>query len=254
MDESNADGHDDPDYNTPLHLKRAFGGAGIKRKRHVEFVPQSNPHPSKAQEPRKPVGDLYLSIVLPRQHETGSLASSVSHGAGSNVQQVPGKTSLFDGSSSNSNDSTYLVDGKDLCPVCRLPVSTSSERLHTTSLAHQACLPHAYPPSSIDRGRKGLSYLSSYGWDPDARLGLGAQGDGRLYPVRAVARDGVVGIGGEDVRREAVEKERQMRVGKVQQDRIETRRRREASLKADEKNRMLIFGRDDVNQYLGVEL
>jgi hypothetical protein len=62
-------------------------------------------------------------------------------------------------------------------------------------LAHQVCLTHSHPPSHLDRNRKGLAYLSSYGWDPDARVGLGASGQGIQYPIKSKPKDDKLGIG-----------------------------------------------------------
>jgi hypothetical protein len=41
----------------------------------------------------------------------------------------------------------------------------------------------------------GLAYLSTYGWDPDARKGLGAEQQGVQYPVKAKVKDDNLGIG-----------------------------------------------------------
>jgi hypothetical protein len=79
-----------------------------------------------------------------------------------------------------------------LCPICNLPLSNPS---HETSIAHQVRLPHVHPPSSVDRTRKGLAYLQSFGWDPDSRDGLGARQEGILYPVKAKEKPNKSGIG-----------------------------------------------------------
>jgi hypothetical protein len=41
----------------------------------------------------------------------------------------------------------------------------------------------------------GLVYLSSHGWDPDSRQGLGAVQQGISYPVKAKVKDDNLGIG-----------------------------------------------------------
>lgn len=44
-------------------------------------------------------------------------------------------------------------------------------------------LPRTHTPSSIDRSRMGLKYMEKYGFDVDARRGLGATGEGILHPI-----------------------------------------------------------------------
>jgi hypothetical protein len=66
---------------------------------------------------------------------------------------------------------------------------------HAASLAHQVCLAHSHPPSHLDRTRMGLLHLRARGWDPDARQGLGPEGRGIAYPVKAVAKGDRLGVG-----------------------------------------------------------
>lgn len=87
--------------------------------------------------------------------------------------------------------------------MCKLPVPKATDnetdkelRPHEASLAHQICLTHSHPPSHLDRTRSGLRYLSTYGWDPDSRLGLGASGrEGIREPIKPRAKHGTAGLG-----------------------------------------------------------
>lgn len=82
-----------------------------------------------------------------------------------------------------------------VCEVCKLPVPGKERAKHEASLAHQVSLSHAHPPSSVDRTRKGVAYLKSYGWDPDSRLGLGASGEGIRHPIQAKEKKDKAGLG-----------------------------------------------------------
>ncbi|EEQ30748.1 hypothetical protein McanMca71_000569 [Microsporum canis] len=181
----------DDEYSIPQGF-----GAGIKRKR-VPFVPSrdtatlstTTSAPATVSSSPTPGGSSiaakYLSIVLPSssQSDTGS----------------PGNTS----------------SDTELCEVCRLPLKAIPKQLnqgderepkasaseppdtipHEASLAHQVCLPHSHPPSAVDRTRAGYKYLSSYGWDPDARSGLGPTGSGIQIPLKPKMKNDTVGLG-----------------------------------------------------------
>lgn len=148
-------------YTVPLR-EPLYYGAGVK-KQGIKFVPASAP--SVTAETSKPVnvGSRYLEIVF------GKKATS------DNDQAVTTTTST--------------------CDICRLPVNSATAVAHETSLAHQVCLEHIHPPSAIDRMRKGAAYLQDMGWDPDSRKGLGASGDGRLYPIQPKEKVDKAGIG-----------------------------------------------------------
>ena len=93
------------------------------------------------------------------------------------------------------------------CDVCNLPISdpqsqsqqeptSTSTRPHEASLAHQVCLKHSHPPSHLDRTRAGMRYLSTYGWNPDSRLGLGAPGrEGIREPLKGRIKHDTAGLG-----------------------------------------------------------
>lgn len=232
---------DDDTYEVPLQDQRVFG-AGIKRKR-VHFVPSTTSKTSSVASsttPAKSVSDLYLKLVLPDEQSLPQSGSAVSTASSSAQEQAEDDTSV--------------------CKICNLrfpdpPVSGDTEptdppskpRPHEASLAHQVCLTHSHPPSHLDRNRKGLAYLSSYGWDPDSRLGLGASGQGIQFPIKTKPKDDKMGIGvvlpksGEIKKKEKLEK---LDAGKV-------KKLHEKDKRKTERLREMFYRNEDVDRYLG---
>lgn len=125
--------------------------------------------------------------------------------------------------------------------------STGDIKPHETSLVHQVCLAHSHPPSHLDRNRAGVKYLSSYGWDPDSRLGLGAKGEGVRVPIKAKVKNDTVGLGVE----RAISKG-QVVAKKVERLDAKGLRRKELEGKKREKRlQQMFYGADDVEKYLG---
>lgn len=220
-------GEDDYD-SIPLHHQRGFG-AGIKRKR-IDFVPQSSqlesvPAPNSTT--KRNAGDAYLSIVL---------------GKKARIEQEQPEVAVDE--ERTESTSTQARDAA-ICPTCNTPMTPT----HHLSLSHQLSLPHSHPPSHLDRTSKGLTYLTTYGYDPDSRVGLGASGTGRLHPVRAVDRSDKdkLGIGATKENKIKAEKAKLLDAGKVR------KKEEDATAKA-ERLRALVYGNDEVNQYLGVTL
>jgi hypothetical protein len=145
------------DYRAPRSLKPAVQ---FVRAKSDDIVPTAAVATSGTS---SSLGDSYLALVLPTS------------------QSQP-----------QSLDATGNSQLEKLCPICNLPLSNP---MHETSIAHQVRLPHSHPPSSVDRTRKGLAYLQSYGWDPDSRVGLGARQEGMLHPVKAKEKKDKSGIG-----------------------------------------------------------
>ncbi|KAI1423284.1 hypothetical protein F5Y12DRAFT_758228 [Xylaria sp. FL1777] len=214
----------------PLQHKHPFG-SGLKRKR-VVFVPASSGNlnsidESKPPEPSKSVSDIYLSIVLPKENDGAST----------------GETSAA---------------GLDICDICKLPVDEPSDiadagkassRPHQASIAHQVCIAHSHPPSSLDRSRMGLGVLQAQGWDPDARAGLGALNQGISFPIKAKPKNNTLGLGLEvpkDVAAKKKEKKPQtLNAKKVRKMAAEDRKRHE-------KLRHQFYGNSEVEKYLGL--
>lgn len=173
----------DDEYFIPLEDQRVFG-AGIKRKR-VAFVPSSNLESvaqTPTQAPTTASHDRYLSII--QKKRSGSPK---------------------DTGTKPANTTPVVNRNPPLCSICHLPFSApdpvaasgtgSAKSFHESSIAHQVCLTHSHPPSHLDRERVGLKYLSSYGWDPDSRQGLGAKGEGIRAPIKAKVKKDTSGLG-----------------------------------------------------------
>ncbi len=227
---------DDEDYHLPLQDQRVFG-AGIKRKR-VPFVRAQSqpptPPPSQTRLQKQTLGDRYLAIVLPQGLDKGSDIPE----RAVNAEQ--------DGRPSDEEEEEAV------CAVCRLPITTETStalasRAHEASLAHQVCLTHSDPPSHLDRAHVGLRYLSSYGWDPDGRRGLGARGTGIRVPVKGKVKNDTVGLGVKDVDRGRVQKEARQ---KIPMSAKQVRKQEAVEKERDRRLREAFYGRD-LEAYLG---
>jgi hypothetical protein len=93
----------------------------------------------------------------------------------------------------------------EICAVCGEPLKEPDDRAHFLTFTHQAALPRASNPSGIDRSRMGLKYLEKHGFDVDARVGLGASGQGILFPIVPKEKRDKYGLG---VDKKQVEKEK----------------------------------------------
>lgn len=259
---------DDEDYFLPLEDQRVFG-AGIRRKR-VPFVRSSehklNTTTASIRQSAPPSGttnvaDAYLSIVLK------SRAAATSQNTHRAQESIPPPRTIQ--SAPPASDSIAppplnpdTSDGH--CEVCNLPLSSApptadtetpghSSKPHEASLAHQVCLIHSHPPSHLDRNRSGLKYLSSYGWNPDSRLGLGAPGrEGIREPLKGRIKNDTAGLGtGLDADGDRIpapppppKKVQKLNAKQVRKESAESKRR------AD-KIRNMFFQSDDVLKYLG---
>ncbi|KAI9724069.1 MAG: hypothetical protein M1812_000787 [Candelaria pacifica] len=222
---------DEEEYFIPLQDQRVFG-AGLKRKR-VQFIPSASSTTNPIQSPPKPsnpkaLGDDYLSIVLSKTQQS---------------------------SAANSQQEPELQPPEPLCEICNLPLRDTnnlaipSTKVHESSLAHQVCLTHSHPPSHLDRTRPGLKYLSSYGWDPDSRLGLGASGEGLRIPIKGKVKNDTVGIG---INLEKLKKKGSSVQGKEEKlNAKEVRRRENEGRKRRERLQELFYRSEDLERYLG---
>ena len=171
----------------PGEQQRIFG-AGIKRKR-IDFVAAAAPTQAFQLAPRTtpPIsaGDRYLNIVL----KNG--ASTEDHKSTSAEVPDPKRS---------ATQQQHDLKGA-FCRVCNLPVdalgnaTSIASTNHESTIAHMVCFTHSHPPSHLDRSRHGLKYLSSYGWDPDSRQGLGAIGEGIRTPIKAKVKNDTAGLG-----------------------------------------------------------
>ncbi|RMY56346.1 hypothetical protein D0863_13011 [Hortaea werneckii] len=246
----------DDEYEIPLRDQRYFG-AGIKRKR-IQFVPSSSSHdhqqstslPTTPASSSSSAADKYLSIVLKNDptNENPSRPTSAPpiQDKGTTRPISPHPKSTEDTSPSTTTTSTREPN---ICPTCHRSIPTGQELQHQSSLTHQISLTHSHPPSHLDRKRKGLAVLESQGWDPDSRVGLGADGNtGRLYPIRAREKKNRVGLGGrvdvEGAVGKAKEKVEKLDAGKVRERDQEGRKKAEGLRNA-------FYRSEEVERYLG---
>ncbi|KAG9943624.1 hypothetical protein KCU85_g8540, partial [Aureobasidium melanogenum] len=215
---------DDEHYEVPIKDQRYFG-AGIKRQR-VHFVPSSTDEsttPAGASTPSTlSASERYLQIVLAK-------ASS---------EPPP----------SSSSESLRT------CDICKTQFQ-GAEAAHCSSMVHQIALPHSHPPSALDRKRKGLSILQSYGWNPDERLGLGAQREGILHPIKAKEKRDTVGLGVDLNNDEATLKRKRKAVHPPKPverlDAGKIRKLEQNNKKKHERLQSLFYSNDEVDKYLG---
>ncbi|KAL6238097.1 hypothetical protein BDW75DRAFT_237785 [Aspergillus navahoensis] len=247
--------YEDEDYFLPLEDQRVFG-AGITRKR-VPFVRSSELSTLTSSAPATPaatgasIANTYLSIVMPK----AAASSSTSTTAITPASHFPFATTepAADTADGQSHSAPPPPTPNQTCEVCHLPLSTSgiaADKPHESSLAHQVCLTHSYPPSHLDRTRHGLRYLESYGWDPDSRLGLGATGrEGIREPLKGKLKADTVGLGAVLPSPASVEKKKKGKVQKLNAKQV--RKGHLDAKKKGEKLREMFYQDDDVLRYLG---
>lgn len=240
---------DEDEYEIPLRDQRYFG-AGLKRKR-VRFVPSTErtEQIGSVSLPTTPkessAADRYLAIVL-GQSNTAERASSAPVGEPLTAEPSQAKEAdkLNEHTSSeakqSADDSSALY-----CDLCHRNIAANVSRAtHESSIAHQISLQHTYPPSHVDRERKGLAVLQGHGWDPDSRLGLGARGEGILQPIKAVDNPDKAGVGARLAPAKVKEKPVKLDAGKL-------RRLEQEGKKKAERLRNSFYMSDDVQKYLG---
>lgn len=264
------DDEEQEEYNVPLQDQRVWG-AGIKRKK-ITFVPAGStstidPTP---QSNSDSAASKYLAIVLKSQPAKSTIPEAVTP----QEKQDSLTTRVLD-----KHNPTDTADASSICSICKAPLQerpnigseevsksqgeeliSTQQKLsrHESSIAHQLCLAHVHPPSALDRSRQGARYLSAYGWDPDARLGLGAQGEGILAPVKGRVKNDTMGIGLEpkSASRSNVDAQSQRPHARGQgkdfkMDAGQVRKRSAEDKKKAERLRAMIYGDDKLRQYLG---
>ncbi|KXJ85517.1 hypothetical protein Micbo1qcDRAFT_169359 [Microdochium bolleyi] len=214
---------EDVEDEIPLQQKRPFG-SGLRRTQ-VAFVPASTgplitTDEAATAKPSRSIADMYLSLVLPNL----AAKSTGEEPFGSHQDSM-------------------------VCEVCKLPINGDLDpapRLHEASIAHQLCLAHSHPPSALNRSRMGLKVLQTQGWDPDSRAGLGTEGQGMAYPIKAKPKDDTLGIGVKVPKDLPPKKEKpaKMDAGRVRKAAAEDRKR-------NDRLRQQLFSSTDVDKYLG---
>lgn len=235
-----SDEEEDEDYHLPLQDQRVFG-AGIKRKR-IAFVPASSTEsslPFTTDSPKSDIASRYLAIVLPKVSQSQS--------------QSPLQTPRPPERSSSAPPASTSTSTGQICSVCHQPVVASTDK-HESSLAHQLCLTHVNPPSHLDRSHVGLRYLTTHGWDPDSRLGLGARQEGIRVPVKPKEKHDTEGLreslpdDSRTIRKKATPRKEDNKVVKLNAKQIRVQDT-EAKRRAD-RLRQSFYG-PDLEKYLG---
>ncbi|KAL5114657.1 hypothetical protein ACEQ8H_007450 [Pleosporales sp. CAS-2024a] len=140
------------------------------------------------------------------------------------------------------------------CGICGEPVKERDPRMHYLSPAHQATLPRAPIPSAMDRTRMGLKYMSKHGYDVDARVGLGANGQGILFPLVPKEKRDKLGLG---IDKKEHEKKRVLggaSIADVKQGRLDAgkvRKLAKIEKRKHDKLHRIFYGDDEVEKYLG---
>jgi hypothetical protein len=140
------------------------------------------------------------------------------------------------------------------CGICGEPVKEQDQRMHFLSPAHQAALPRAPIPSAIDRKRMGLKYMSKHGYDVDARVGLGASGQGMLFPLVPKEKRDKFGLG---IDKKEYEKKKALggaSAADVREGRLDAgkvRKLANVEKRKHDKLQRMFYGNDEVEKYLG---
>ncbi|KAJ4990028.1 g-patch domain-containing protein [Stagonosporopsis vannaccii] len=149
---------------------------------------------------------------------------------------------------------TPAPDSYPLCGICGDPVKEADHRVHFLSAAHQSALPRAPIPSAIDRTRMGLKYMQSYGWDVDARVGLGVRGEGMLFPLVPKEKRDKLGLGidkkAEERRKRLVNGRGVAKSGEIRLDAGKMQTLAKVEKRKHEKLQKMFYGNDEVEKYL----
>lgn len=212
--------YDDADVSTLPFTSHSTYGRGLW-KNPIAFVPAA---PATVPAPSKPVdgqsiAQKYLEIMFP------------------NGQPMP------------------EPDAYPLCGICGEPVKETDHRIHFLSAAHQAALPRAPVPSAIDRTRMGLKYMQSFGWDVDARVGLGARGEGMLFPLVPKEKRDKLGLGidkkVEERRKGLISGRGVAKPGEIRLDAGKIQKLAKVEKRKHDKLQRMFYGNDEVEKYLG---
>jgi len=210
--------YDDADISTAPFVEHPAFGRGLWRK-PIDFVPaapKSPPLPAASTVDGASIAQKYLAIVFPKG--------------------LP----------------TPKANAYPICGICEAPVKEPTDLAHYLGPAHQAALPRAPIPSGIDRTRMGLKYLEKHGFDVDARVGLGASGQGMLFPIMPKEKRDKLGLG---VDKKQVDREK--REGLVPKDvKLDAGKARKLDVVQKKKHARLqsmFYSDEKVERYLGGE-
>lgn len=192
----------------PLHHLKPFGTGLYKQQ--IKFVPASDgdldstSSTAAKSKPKLDIADLYLNMVLAnkktpkakdqekqKEEEEKELSTST------NTSADPSDSSIPPAGPHPPPPTPIPITHQVTCDICSLPYepTPAGRSAHESSFAHQSRLPHSHPPSALDRSRMGLKTLATYGWDPDARQGLGSAAQGIQFPIKGKKKDDHLGLG-----------------------------------------------------------
>ncbi|RVD84138.1 uncharacterized protein DFL_005903 [Arthrobotrys flagrans] len=88
---------------------------------------------------------------------------------------------------------TPAVVVDEICSTCNSRLTNWESHVRTT--AHMFSLEHSKPPHHLNRQSEGYKHMVKLGWGPDDCEGLGAEGQGIRFPVKATSKNDNLGIG-----------------------------------------------------------
>ncbi|KAK3339402.1 hypothetical protein B0H65DRAFT_560608 [Neurospora tetraspora] len=183
----------------PLHHLRPFGTGLYKQQ--IKFVPASDGNldstsstAAKSNKPKLDVADLYLNMVLANKDKQKAKENPPT---ATDTTTTPSDTTQTTTTPPTEQQPPIVPPQQEICQICSLPYEPTPQgkAAHAASFAHQSRLPHSHPPSALDRSRMGLKHLTSHGWDPDARQGLGSAAQGIQFPIKGKKKDDHLGLG-----------------------------------------------------------
>ncbi|KAG8167032.1 hypothetical protein KVR01_002721 [Diaporthe batatas] len=208
----------------PLQHKKPFG-SGLRRN-EIKFVPASNEDPEVAKQQKtksngQSISDFYLNMVLKKPASTAATTDKETAKAPvCEICSMPVSGAADDNTGSGTTTASSSSNNRRLAGP------------HEASIAHQVCLAHSHPPSALDRSRMGLT------------------GQGTQYPVKVKPKEDRLGVGvvvpkgGGGPAKKQREGPKLLDAKKVRKMAAEDRKR------ADKLQREL-FGRVDLDKYLG---
>lgn len=212
--------YDDADISTVPFVQQHPFGRGLWKNR-INFVPATTNHPvapTTSTTIGKTMAEKYRAIMFP------------------------------------NGESQPRAEAYPSCGICGEPVKETDQRIHFLSPAHQAALPRAPIPSAIDRTRMGLKYMSKHGYDVDARVGLGASGQGMLFPLVPKEKRDKLGLGTdkkEHAKRRALGGASTFEVKEGRLDAGKVRKLASVEKRKHDKLQKMFYGNDEVEKYLG---
>lgn len=110
-----------------------------------------------------------------------------------------------------------------ICSRCKIRVTDWKAHVRTT--VHMAAEEHSKPPHHLNRQSEGYRHMVGLGWDPDGEKGLGVEGQGIRFPIKAQLKQDNLGIGAkspksmEDVVSEGIPKRQKLLTAKQSRER-----------------------------------